>query len=162
IEFVWNSAVDDVLDVARGKVTGVRLRNLKTGERSEREVDGLFIAIGHEPNTQIFRGQIELLPNGYIKVEPGTTKTSVPGVIAGQAAGAIPDRMTAVEVAADEDVQAGAGATAGLFAELQGHAVGGDDVIATDDAFVLDAQDLLEIDAAEGHEGRAAVSGWPA
>src|SRR5437868_56021 len=83
-------------------------------------------------------------------------------VIAGQAAGAIPDRMTAVEVAADEDVQAGAGATAGLFAELQGHAVGGDDVIATDDAFVLDAQDLLEIDAAEGHEGRAAVSGWPA
>ncbi len=53
--------------------------------------------------------------------------------------------MTAVQVAADEDVQAGAGATAGLFAELQGHAVGGDDVVASDDAFLLDTQDLLEL-----------------
>src|SRR2546421_7967217 len=83
------------------------------------------------------------------------------GVIAGQAAGAIPDRMTAVEMAADEDVQAGAGAPAGLFAELQGHAGGCDDVIAPDDAFRFDTQDLLEIDAAEGHEGRAAVGGPP-
>src|SRR5437870_10329682 len=69
--------------------------------------------------------------------------------------------MTAVEMAADEDVQAGAGAPAGLFAELQGHAVGCDDVIAPDDAFRFDTQDLLEIDAAEGHEGRAAVGGPP-
>ena len=109
IEFVWNSAVDDVLDVARGKVTGVRLRNLKTGERSEREVDGLFIAIGHEPNTQIFRGQIELLPNGYIKVEPGTTKTSVPGVFA---AGDVQDHVYRQAVTA-----AGSGCMAALEAE---------------------------------------------
>jgi thioredoxin reductase (NADPH) len=83
IEFVWNSAVEDVLDPAKGKVTSVRLRNLQTGERSERPVDGLFIAIGHEPNTQIVRGQVDLLPNGYIKVVPGTTQTSVAGVFAG-------------------------------------------------------------------------------
>ncbi|MGH7307620.1 MAG: thioredoxin-disulfide reductase [Candidatus Rokuibacteriota bacterium] len=83
IEFVWNSAVEDVLDPAKGKVTGVRLRDLQTGQRSERPVDGLFIAIGHEPNTQIFRGQVDLLPNGYVKVVPGTTQTSVAGVFAG-------------------------------------------------------------------------------
>ncbi|HEY7364146.1 MAG TPA: thioredoxin-disulfide reductase [Methylomirabilota bacterium] len=83
IEFVWNSAVEDVLDPAKGKVTSVRLRNLQTGERSERPVDGLFIAIGHEPNTQVFRGQVDLLPNGYVKVVPGTTQTSVAGVFAG-------------------------------------------------------------------------------
>src|SRR5256886_8505395 len=82
IEFVWDSAVDDVMDVERGKVTAVRLRNVKTGALSNRQVDGLFIAIGHDPNTQIFRGQLALLPNGYVKVKPGTTETSVPGVFA--------------------------------------------------------------------------------
>jgi thioredoxin reductase (NADPH) len=82
IEFIWNSAVDDILDVQGGKVTAVRLKNLKTGALDERPVDGLFIAIGHRPNTEIFRGQIELLPNDYVKVVPGTTQTSVPGVFA--------------------------------------------------------------------------------
>jgi len=82
IEFIWNSAVDAIADVGQGKVTGVRVKNLKTGALDERPVDGLFIAIGHQPNTQIFRGQIELLPNEYIKVVPGTTQTSVPGVFA--------------------------------------------------------------------------------
>jgi len=82
IEVIWNSAVDAIADVDQGKVTGVRLKNLKTGALDERPVDGLFIAIGHQPNTQIFRGQIELLPNEYIKVGPGTTQTSVPGVFA--------------------------------------------------------------------------------
>jgi thioredoxin reductase (NADPH) len=82
IEFIWNSAVDGIADVGQGKVTGVRVQNLKTGALEERPVDGLFIAIGHQPNTQIFRGQIELLPNEYIKVVPGTTQTSVPGVFA--------------------------------------------------------------------------------
>src|SRR5438445_5379617 len=79
IEFIWNSVIDDVLDVEQGKVTGVRLRNMKTGAREERAVDGLFVAIGHQPNTEIFRGQGELLPNDYIKVKPGTTETSVRG-----------------------------------------------------------------------------------
>jgi len=82
IEFIWNSTVDDILDVQGGKVTAVRLKNLKTGALDERPVDGLFIAIGHRPNTEIFREQIELLPNDYIKVVPGTTQTSVPGVFA--------------------------------------------------------------------------------
>jgi len=82
IEFIWNSAVDGIADVDQGKVTGVRVKNLQTGALDERPVDGLFIAIGHRPNTQIFRGQVELLPNEYIKVVPGTTQTSVPGVFA--------------------------------------------------------------------------------
>jgi len=82
IEFIWNSTVDDILDVQGGKVTAVRLKNLKTSALDERPVDGLFIAIGHRPNTEIFRGQIELLPNDYVKVVPGTTQTSVPGVFA--------------------------------------------------------------------------------
>ncbi len=82
IEFIWDTVVQDILDVERGKVTGVRLENVKTGAREERPVDGLFIAIGHQPNTEIFRGQVELLPNDYIKVKPGSTETSVPGVFA--------------------------------------------------------------------------------
>jgi len=82
IEFIWNSTVGDILDVQGGKVTAVRLKNLKTSALDERPVDGLFIAIGHRPNTEIFRGQIELLPNDYVKVVPGTTQTSVPGVFA--------------------------------------------------------------------------------
>lgn len=82
IEILWNAAVDQIFDPTQGKVTAVRLRNVKTGALVERPVDGLFIAIGHEPNTQIVRGQVELLPNGYIKVKAGTTETSVPGVFA--------------------------------------------------------------------------------
>jgi len=109
IEFVWNSGVEDILDVDKGKVTTVRLRNVKTGRLSEHPVDGVFIAIGHEPNTQIFRGQIDLLPNGYIKVEPGTTKTSVPGVFA---AGDVQDHVYRQAVTA-----AGTGCMAALEAE---------------------------------------------
>jgi thioredoxin reductase (NADPH) len=82
IEFVWDTAVEDILDPALNKVTAVRLRNLKSGARWEAPVDGLFVAIGHQPNTKVFRGQVELLPNEYIKVSPGTTRTSVPGVFA--------------------------------------------------------------------------------
>jgi thioredoxin reductase (NADPH) len=82
IEFVWDTVVDDIRDVDKGKVTSVRLKHLKTSALEERPVDGLFVAIGHQPNTQIFRGQVELLPNEYIKVKPGTTQTSVPGVFA--------------------------------------------------------------------------------
>jgi thioredoxin reductase (NADPH) len=109
IEFVWNSGVEDILDVDKGKVTTVRLRNVKTGRLSEHPVDGVFIAIGHEPNTQVFRGQIELLPNGYIRVEPGTTKTSVPGVFA---AGDVQDHVYRQAVTA-----AGTGCMAALEAE---------------------------------------------
>jgi thioredoxin reductase (NADPH) len=90
-------------------VTAVRLRHLKTGRVAERKVDGLFIAIGHEPNTAIFRGQVDLLPNGYVKVEPGTTRTSVPGVFA---AGDVQDFTYRQAVTA-----AGTGCMAALEAE---------------------------------------------
>jgi thioredoxin reductase (NADPH) len=82
IQFVWDTVVEDIFDVERGKVTGVRLKNVKTGAREERPVDGLFVAIGHQPNTEIFRGQVELLPTGYVTVKPGSAETSVPGVFA--------------------------------------------------------------------------------
>jgi thioredoxin reductase (NADPH) len=109
ISFSWDTVVEEVLDVARGKVTGVRLRNLKTQELSERPVDGLFIAIGHEPNTELFQGQLELLPNRYVKVVPGTTQTSVPGVFA---AGDVADYIYRQAVTA-----AGTGCMAALEAE---------------------------------------------
>ena len=109
IAFLWNTAVDDVLNVAEGKVTAVRLRDLTTGRTSERAVDGLFIAIGHEPNTAIFVGQLDLLPNGYIKVVHGTTQTSVPGVFA---AGDVQDFIWRQAVTA-----AGTGCMAALEAE---------------------------------------------
>ena len=109
IEFIWDTAVDDILDVDKGKVTTVRLKNVKTDALHERPVDGLFVAIGHEPNTQIFRGQIEMLPNGYVKVKTGTTQTSVPGVFA---AGDVQDFTYRQAVTA-----AGTGCMAALEAE---------------------------------------------
>src|SRR5215468_567217 len=77
IGFIWDTVVEDILDVERGKVTAVRLKNLKTRAQTERPVDGLFIAIGHVPNTAVFKGQLELHPNEYVKITPGTTQTSV-------------------------------------------------------------------------------------
>src|SRR5436190_11157933 len=109
IQFVWNSIVRDVLDPAAGKVTTVVLEDVVTGARSERRVDGLFVAIGHEPNTAVFRGQIELLPSGYVRVEPGTTRTSAPGVFA---AGDVQDSVFRQAVTA-----AGTGCMAALEAE---------------------------------------------
>jgi thioredoxin reductase (NADPH) len=109
IEFIWDTVVEDVLGVEGGKLTGVRLKNLKTDDREERPVDGLFVAIGHQPNTEIFRGQVELLENGYMKVKPGTTATSVPGVFA---AGDVQDFTYRQAVTA-----AGTGCMAALEAE---------------------------------------------
>jgi thioredoxin reductase (NADPH) len=109
IEFIWDSAVRDIRDPALGKVTSVLLRNVKTGAEDEREVAGLFVAIGHQPNTAIFRGQLELHPNEYIKVEAGTTRTSVPGVFA---AGDVQDFTYRQAVTA-----AGSGCMAALEAE---------------------------------------------
>jgi thioredoxin reductase (NADPH) len=115
IEFIWDTGVEDVLDPAKGKVTAVRLKNLKTGTQSEMPVDGLFIAIGHLPNTALFKGQIDLHPNEYIKVTPGTTETSVPGVFA---AGDVADFTYRQAVTA-----AGTGCMAALEAEryLEAH-----------------------------------------
>jgi len=82
ITVVYDSAVDEVLDVSKGEVTGARLRNLKTGEKTDIPCTGFFVAIGHTPNTDLFTGQLELHDNGYIKTRPGSSYTSVPGVFA--------------------------------------------------------------------------------
>ncbi|MDG6983440.1 MAG: thioredoxin-disulfide reductase [Nitrososphaerota archaeon] len=77
ISFVWDSAVTEVL--GEGKVRGVKVRDLKSGREEELEVDGLFVAIGYDPNTEIFRGQVDLDPKGYVAIHNGT-ESSVPGV----------------------------------------------------------------------------------
>ena len=82
IKFIWNTIVDEVLGQKGTGVTGLKLRNVKTEQASELKVDGLFVAIGHNPNTDIFKGQIDLDNRGYIKTEPDSTRTSVPGVFA--------------------------------------------------------------------------------
>ena len=108
IEFIWNSEVADVADVAKGEVTSLVIRNLKTGALTEVAVDGLFIAIGHTPNTSLFVGQIELDGNGYIVTHAGS-KTSVPGVFA---AGDVQDHVYRQAVTA-----AGSGCMAAIDAE---------------------------------------------
>ena len=115
IEFIWNSEVVEVKDPPAGKVESVVLRDTKTAALTELPVDGLFVAIGHEPNTALFRGHIELLPNGYVKVAPGTTRTSVPGVFA---AGDVQDFTFRQAVTA-----AGTGCMAALEAERHLEAV---------------------------------------
>ena len=81
IEMVWNSAPEEVLGDEDG-VTGLRVRNVKTGEVRDLTVTGFFVAIGHKPNTEIFTGQLELDEMSYVKTKPGTTQTSVDGVFA--------------------------------------------------------------------------------
>ncbi|HHX38463.1 MAG TPA: thioredoxin-disulfide reductase [Armatimonadetes bacterium] len=81
IGFIWDSVVDHILDVDQGKVTAVRLRNVKTGELSEHPTNGLFVAIGHRPNTGLFEQQLELDAKGYVVTREGA-RTSVPGVFA--------------------------------------------------------------------------------
>jgi thioredoxin reductase (NADPH) len=81
IKPVWDTVVEEVLDASGGKVTGVRLKNLKTQEKSVLECAGVFVAIGHVPNTQIFQGQIDLDPAGYVQVKQGS-RTRVEGVFA--------------------------------------------------------------------------------
>ena len=78
IDFAWNSEVDEVLG---GEfVTGVRLKDVETGAKRELDVEGLFVAIGHQPNTELFKGQLELDDADYLKVQPGTTRTSAEGI----------------------------------------------------------------------------------
>jgi thioredoxin reductase (NADPH) len=87
IKPVWDSAVTEILDVKQDKVTGVKLKNLKTGAESVLECAGVFIAIGHGPNTEIFKGQIETDAHGFIIPKKGGTMTNVPGVfVAGDCA----------------------------------------------------------------------------
>ena len=81
IEFVWNSVVEEVLDVEKQQVTGLKLKHTQTGEITERPTEGLFVAIGHTPNTELFKGQLETDDVGYLKTT-GSVRTSVEGVFA--------------------------------------------------------------------------------
>ncbi len=82
IAFLWNTLVEDILDGPSGVVEAIRLKDLKTGALFEKRADGVFIAIGHEPNTAIFSGKLKLDARGYIMTRPGGTCTNVPGVFA--------------------------------------------------------------------------------
>ena len=108
IEFIWDSEIADVNDGGRGEVVGVTLRNLKTGTLSDLALDGVFIAIGHTPNTKLFKGQLTLDENGYIVTHSGS-KTNIPGVFA---AGDVQDHHYRQAITA-----AGSGCMAAIDAE---------------------------------------------
>jgi thioredoxin reductase (NADPH) len=114
IEFVWDSEVAEV--IGKEKVEGVRLKNLKTGALTERKVDGVFVAIGHVPNTRIFEGAIDMDQAGYIRTKEGS-RTNVPGVFA---AGDCQDHVYRQAITA-----AGSGCMAAIdaerFLEAEGH-----------------------------------------
>jgi thioredoxin reductase (NADPH) len=112
LEMVWNSTPKEIVGKEEGfikAVNGVILKNTMTNEETKLEIDGIFIAIGHKPNSDLFAGKLELHPNGYIKTEAGTTKTSVAGVFA---AGDIQDHYYRQAVTA-----AGSGCMAAIEAE---------------------------------------------
>jgi thioredoxin reductase (NADPH) len=108
IRFAWNSVVEEIADAAKGEVTGITLRSLTTGERAELPVHGVFVAIGHTPNTGLFANQLEMNPSGYILTHAGT-RTSVPGVFA---AGDVQDHVYRQAITA-----AGSGCMAAMDAE---------------------------------------------
>ncbi|HEX7390173.1 MAG TPA: thioredoxin-disulfide reductase [Acidiphilium sp.] len=118
IEIVWDHTVEDITGAGTPPVvTGARLRHVRTGAVREIAVDGVFVAIGHDPATALFRGKLDMDRDGYIATVPGSTKTSVPGVFA---AGDVQDRIFRQAVTA-----AGSGCMAALEAEkfVAGHAV---------------------------------------
>jgi len=90
VSFIWHNEVVEVLGIPEQKVRGVKLRNVETGAISELAADGVFVAIGHQPNTAFLVGQLPLDPKGYAIVEPGSARTSIPGVfVAGDVADSV-------------------------------------------------------------------------
>ncbi len=119
ITFVWNSVVEEILgkhEDGKRSVTGVRLKNVKTNEISTMRTDGLFVGIGHQPNTDLFRGQLDMDAVGYLVTKSGSTATNIPGVFA---AGDVADSVYRQAVTA-----AGTGCMAAIDAErwLEGQA----------------------------------------
>jgi thioredoxin reductase (NADPH) len=108
VKFLWNSQVSDVLDVGRGEVTGIKLKDAKTGDETIKNCHGVFIGIGHSPNTSLFRGQLEMNETGYLITHDGS-RTNVPGVFA---AGDVQDHIYRQAITA-----AGSGCMAAIDAE---------------------------------------------
>ncbi|MCH7927569.1 MAG: thioredoxin-disulfide reductase [Candidatus Dadabacteria bacterium] len=109
IKFIWNSVVEEVLGEKGKGVTGVKLKNIETEKITEMKIDGVFIAIGHNPNTKIFNGLLETDENGYIITSEGTSETNIPGVFA---AGDVQDTRYKQAITA-----AGSGCMAAIDAE---------------------------------------------
>jgi len=110
IEIIWDSAVDAVIgDNEPKNVKGIKVKNLKTNEITEMKVDGLFIAIGHDPATALFKEQLDMDKEGYLITKPDSTETNIPGVYA---AGDVKDKTFRQAVTA-----AGMGCMAALEAE---------------------------------------------
>lgn len=108
IDFLWDSVIVDILDPAKKRVVGAKVKNVKTGRIEEVPCDGIFVAIGHDPNTQIFKGKLEMDPAGYLVTQNGT-RTSVEGVFA---AGDVQDHVYRQAITA-----AGSGCMAAIDAE---------------------------------------------
>jgi thioredoxin reductase (NADPH) len=109
IEFIWDSIVEDILGTPEEGVKGVKLRNVKTNAKSTLDCEGFFVAIGHRPNTEIFKGLLDMDESGYVKTKPGSTLTNKVGVFA---AGDVADKIYRQAVTA-----AGTGCMAALDAE---------------------------------------------
>jgi len=107
IRVIYDTAVEDI--IGEQEVTGLKLKNLKTGALSELTVTGLFVAIGHQPNTKLFKGQLKTTETDYLIVQPGTSKTEIPGVFA---AGDVADHVYRQAITA-----AGTGCMAAMDAE---------------------------------------------
>ena len=108
IHFLWDSVIEDIQDAQKGTVTGALIRNVKTNETQFKKADGIFVAIGHKPNTAVFKGQVEMDAKGYIITSKGTA-TNIPGVFA---AGDVTDPVYKQAV-----TSAGTGCMAALDAE---------------------------------------------
>src|SRR5512146_2380120 len=109
IAFIWDSVIEEIFGEQKAGVSGVRLKNLKTGATSDFRTDAVFVAIGHQPNTRLFEGQLEMDETGYLKVRNGSTYTNVEGVFA---AGDVADKVYRQAVTA-----AGTGCMAAIDAE---------------------------------------------